>query len=93
MTFIDKVIGHGLSRRLDCIQADMFDEIRQSVDSTVGLDHISWREINLNQTLQLVIDRSGNRAFFGPSICRNERYLRSLNRFILSMGAAALVVG
>ncbi|PGH19456.1 hypothetical protein AJ80_03957 [Polytolypa hystricis UAMH7299] len=91
--FIDKIIGKSLSQNLDLIQPDMYDEIRHTVDSTMGTDVASWREVNLSEAMSTIIDRTGNRILFGLSLCRNEVYLRILRCFIIFMGASTLLIG
>ena len=93
MALIDKIINPCLQRKLNRVQVNVFDEIRASVDDTFGLDENSWHELRLHESLQTIINRTGTRAFFGLSLCRNHDYLYSLKRFILSMGAGTLIVG
>ena len=93
MALIDKIINPCLQRKLNRVQANVFDEIRASVDDTFGLDENSWHELRLHGSLQTIINRTGTRAFFGLPPCRNHDYLYSLKRFILSMGAGTLIVG
>lgn len=91
--FIDKIIGQSLSQSLDLIQPDMYDEIRHTVDSTMGTDVASWREINLSEAMSTIIDGTGNRVLFGLSLSRNEAYRRVLRPFIICMGASTLLIG
>ena len=93
MALIDKIINPCLQRKLNRVQANVFDEIRASVDDTLGLDENSWHELKLHESLQTIINRTGTRAFFGLPLCRNNDYLYSLKRFILAMGAGTLIVG
>ena len=93
MALIDKIINPCLQRKLNLVQANVFDEIRASVDDTFGLDENSWHELRLHESLQTIINRAGTRAFFGLPLCRNHEYLYSLKRFILAMGAGTLIVG
>ncbi len=93
MALIDKIINPCLQRKLNRVQANVFDEIRASVDDTFGLDENSWHELRLHESLQTIINRTGTRAFFGLPLCRNHDYLYSLKRFILAMGAGTLIVG
>ncbi|KAK0516828.1 hypothetical protein JMJ35_001431 [Cladonia borealis] len=93
MALIDKIINPCLQRKLNRVQANVFDEIRVSVDDTFGLDETTWHELRLHESLQTIINRTGTRAFFGLPLCRNHNYLHSLKRFILSMGAGTLIIG
>ena len=93
MALIDKIINPCLQRKLNRVQANVFDEIRASVDDTFGLDGNSWHELKLHESLQTIINRTGSRAFFGLPLCRNHDYLYTLKRFILAMGAGTLIIG
>jgi hypothetical protein len=93
LLFIDKIIGQSLSQSLDLIQPDMYDEIRHTVDSTMGMDVASWREIDLSEAMSTIINKTTNRVLFGLSLCRNEAYLRILRPFIICMGASTLLIG
>ncbi|KAL9108427.1 MAG: hypothetical protein Q9227_006761 [Pyrenula ochraceoflavens] len=95
MDFIDKMIGHCLTRNLDRIQPDMVEEIHDSVDSVFssGRRENGWSKIDLSQAIRTILFRTGNRAFFGLPTCRDESYLRALHQFIISMGITTLLVG
>lgn len=93
LLFIDKIIGQSLSQNLDLAQPALYDEIQHTVDSAMGTDIASWREINLSETMSTIIDRTGNRILFGPALCRNKAYLHILRSFIICMGASTLLIG
>ena len=93
MGLINTIINPCLQRKLGRVQSNVFDEIRVSVDDTLGLDEHAWREMRLHQSLETIINRTGSRAFFGHSVCRDKDYLYHLRRFILCMGAGTLIVG
>lgn len=90
--FLDNIVGRCLTKSLHRIQADMHDEIRASVDDTMGLDD-EWHEVNLQQTMKTVADRTGSRALFGLPLCRDQTFLRNMDRFIVLMGLGMVVVG
>ncbi|WEW56960.1 hypothetical protein PRK78_002419 [Emydomyces testavorans] len=91
--FIDKVIGQALSRNLDVVHPDMYDEIRHVVDEVMGTDVSSWHEINLSETMSTIVDRASTRVLFGLTLCRNGLYLRILRFYIIFMGASTLLIG
>ena len=93
MALIGKVINPCLQRKTNRIQINTYDEIRASVDDTMGLDEDSWHDINLHEALQTIIDRTQCRAFFGLPLCRNKDYLFNVRRFVNCMGTGTLVVG
>ena len=92
-SFIEKVAASCLSRNLDAIQADLYDEIRETADSTMGLNENEWVELNLRGTLATIVSRSVNRALFGLPLCRDKKWLGCLGRFSMFTGIGVLVVG
>ena len=91
--FLTDVIRRDLTRNLGRVQADMFDEMRQSIDATMGLDSTSWSEFNLVQAMRSIVFRSSNRVLLGPSLCRNQEYQKSSQNFSSWLGASAIVIG
>ena len=90
--FLDNIVGRCLRKNLQRTQADMHDEIRDSVDDTMGLDD-EWHEVNLQQAMKTVADRCGSRALFGLPLCRDQKFLHTVDRFIVLMGLGMVVVG
>jgi len=80
-----------MGRNLDRIQADVYCELRTSVDDIFGMDTESWRELNIQQTMAKIADRTGIRAMFGLTLCRDQSYLRNLSRFNIYIGTGTLV--
>lgn len=93
IAFMDKIVGRFLTRNLDSVQGDVADEIKASVDFTLGLDKHSWREVNLVQTFQTLGDRSGIRALFGLTLCRDQHFVRVLNHYKVLMGIGIFLSG
>ena len=91
--FLTDVIRRDVTRNLGRTQADMFDEMRQSIDAVFGLDDITWREFNLSQAMRTIIFRSSNRVLLGPSLCRNQEYQKSSETFSTWLGASAIAIG
>lgn len=87
------VIRRDLTRNLGRTQAAVFDEMRQSIDATMGLEDASWREVSLFQTMQKVVFQSTLRVLVGLPLCRDENYLRSSSSFSVWLGCSAVVVG
>lgn len=93
VAFIDNIVGRFLTRNLGSIQADVADEIKTTVDSILGLHENAWHEVNLVQTFQKIGDRSGIRALFGLSLCRDEHFVRILNHYKVLMGIGIFLSG
>lgn len=92
VAFLDRIVGRCLNKNLDQIQPDVHDEIRASVDETMGMEE-QWHELNLHNTLKAIGDRTGARALFGSKLCRDEKFLRNLDRLIMVMGLGTLIIG
>ena len=90
--FLDNVVGRCLTKRLHCTQADMYDEIRASVDDTLGLDE-DWHDVTLQKMTKMVADRAGSRTLFGLALCRDQAYLHNMNGFNMLMGVGTVIVG
>lgn len=58
----------------------------------MGLDE-EWQTVNLQQTTKMVANRTGNRALFGLTLCRDQGYLHNLDRFNVLMGLSVVLVG
>lgn len=90
--FLDNIVGRCLTQKFHCTQDDMHDEIRVSIDDTMSWNE-EWHQVNLQQTMKTVADRTGSRALFGLTLCRDQAYLHSIDRFNLLMGLGMVVVG
>lgn len=90
--FLDNIVGRCLTKNLHCTQDDMHDEIRASIDDTISWNE-EWHQVNLQQTMKTVADRTGSRALFGLMLCRDQAYLHSIDRFNVLMGLGVVVVG
>lgn len=80
--FHERVIHKQLSRRLSALLTDIWEELSQAFDDTLGTD-AAWKEINLSQSLMELIARASNRMIVGMPICREKEYLDNMNRFAL----------
>ena len=87
------VIRRDLTRNLGRTQADIFEEMRRSIDATMGLEDASWREVSLFPIMQEIVFRSTLRVLVGLPLCRDEKYLRFLSSFAVWLGFGAVVVG
>lgn len=86
-------VRQGLTRNLGKTQADTFETMRERVDALMGFDHDSWKELHLYQFVQDVLFRATNRIPVGLPLCHDEGYLDSLNKFPISLGAGAIIIG
>ncbi|KAF6232554.1 hypothetical protein HO173_009222 [Letharia columbiana] len=93
IAFMDKIVGRFLTRNLDKVQADVSEEMGASVDCAMGMDEKNWHEVNLMQTFKDIGDRTGVRALFGLTLCRDQHFLRVLTHFKTLMGIGILLSG
>ena len=92
IAFLDKIVGRFLTSNLANVQADVSEEMGASVDSAMGLDE-DWHEVNLMQTFKDIVDRTGVRALFGLTLCRDQHFLRVLTYYNTLMGIGILLSG
>lgn len=93
IVFMDKVVSRFLTRNLSSVQADVAEEVKLTVDATLGVHDHDWHEVNVVQTFQKIGDRSGIRALFGLELCRDQRFVRILNHYKIFMGIGILASG
>jgi hypothetical protein len=75
------------------IQPDMLDEIRKSVDRELGGDSNNWKQFNVQDVMSRLISTVGSRVLFGFPLCRNNKFLHAVDKFILYMGIGTIVIG
>lgn len=83
---MDKVVSRFLTRNLGTAQGECADEIAKSVDDAMGVETNVWRDVNMVDMFKEVGDRSGVRALFGKTLCRDREFLRVLGRYKTLMG-------
>ena len=91
--FITTVIRKHLTPNLGVLQPNMFHDIRDKIDSLMGQDEESWREICLMDVISKTVFKATNRVFLGSPLCEDEGYLRSSASFSNWLGAGAIIVG
>jgi hypothetical protein len=82
-----------LTRNLAKVQGDLIDEMRQSVDETLGIDDASWKEVNLFEVLNEVIFKASGRILFGPDLTRDKRFMHYIMRFNSWFGMGTILIG
>ena len=86
IAFMDTIVGRFLTHNLDNVQADVSGEMSASIDSAMGLGERDWHEVNLTQTFKDIGDKTGVRALFGLTLCRDQHFLRVLRHYTTLMG-------
>ena len=84
------LLVRNFSRNVQNTQADMFDEMRHMIDTTLGLD-TAWKEINLYQAVQTILGGSIRRVLVGQPLCYDEKYLHATKVWSAANGACVLI--
>ncbi|KAK1144796.1 hypothetical protein N8T08_004807 [Aspergillus melleus] len=79
-----------LNRHTSRLQADIYDELRASIDREFGTDCSQWREVPIFKAMSSVAQRIGARVVFGLPTCRDEQWLASAERTVSFLGAAMI---
>lgn len=91
--FMMGAVRKDLTRNLGRMQPDIIDDIRYAIDSAMGLDTKSWKEICISEAMGSVVLRSTSRVLVGSSLCENEEYLRYSIAFATWLGGGSILVG
>ncbi|KAL4928078.1 cytochrome P450 [Aspergillus undulatus] len=65
-----------LNAVLENIVAALNDELGVAFDKYFGTDEESWRGIELQKTIKMVVAQAASRFTVGLPLCRNEKYLQ-----------------
>ena len=82
-----------LTRNLGRLQPAMMEDLRCTIDQTMGLDTESWNEVCIRKAMDRIFFTSINHVLVGSSLYRNEEYIRSAIRFSTWLGIAVVCVG
>ena len=82
-----------VTRNLGRMQPSMMEDLRCTVDQTLGLDTESWNEVCIKKAMDKIFFTSINHIVVGSSLYRNEEYIRCSIRFATWWGVAVILVG
>ena len=91
--FMMDAIRKELTRNLGRMQPAMMEDIRNTVDQTIGLDTESWNEVCIKKAMDKIFFTSISHVLVGSSLYRNEEYIRCAIRFATWWGIAVVLVG
>ena len=91
--YMAETLRKELTRNLPKVQPDVFHDMRESVEATLGTDYDSWKEMPLFDTMSVVVFKSISRVLLGQPLCHNNQFLESLGAYAKSLGFAAVIVG
>lgn len=85
-------VRHHLTRNLGKTQGLVYQLMHECIDKTLGLDEISWHQVDLVDVLHSAISGATNRMLVGEELCRNESFMQSFKTFTywLSLGSVAV---
>ncbi|KAL8797974.1 MAG: hypothetical protein Q9182_007066 [Xanthomendoza sp. 2 TL-2023] len=86
-------IRRDLTQNLRKTQADVFNTMREAIDTSMGMDDASWHEINLFGALQDAIFRAMNVILVGAPLCHDASYQDALSEFAIWLGGMAVFIG
>lgn len=76
-----KVLHQSLSRNLEPLIMDLWDELKITFDEMWGDDSTTAKEIPLMENMTLFSARTANRVFVGAPLCRNQEYTADMIQF------------
>lgn len=85
-------IRRDLTRNLGKTQREMFELIRERIDTIMGLDE-SWHEVSLIGVLGPAMSSVNHRMLVGEELCRNEKFMTSMRNFSNMIGLASILIG
>ena len=91
--FMMGAIRKELTRNLGRLQPAMMEDIRCTIDQSMGLDTESWNEVCIKKAMDKVFFTSISHVLVGSSLYRNEEYIRYSIRFANWWGIAVVLVG
>ena len=64
------VIKTDLTRKLNTLSADIWDELDNGFSVYWGTDTREWKEVNVSESMLRIVGRSSNRVFVGKENCK-----------------------
>ena len=92
-SFLYDVVRRDLPRNIGKVQSEMFQEMRQAIESTMGMNSDDWHEISLFPTMKIILKRASHRVLFGLPLSQDVKFGSSLESFAGWFGIGAFVAG
>ncbi|KAK8052197.1 hypothetical protein PG993_003582 [Apiospora rasikravindrae] len=73
--WIGHVVRSNINAALERICGDMNQELQCAFETRLGTDENNWKELNLLDTVRLVVAQAASRFTVGLPLCRDEQYL------------------
>ncbi|OTA79575.1 hypothetical protein M434DRAFT_381859 [Hypoxylon sp. CO27-5] len=84
-----EIIKHQLTKKIDTFADDIIEEVNLCLGQIWGLDTEEWREVQIYDTMLILITRLSTRVFIGLPLCRNPDFLKACSEFIRKVAIAA----
>jgi hypothetical protein len=92
-SFMIKTLVSKSRNGIDYVQESMLDEIRTIIDSTLGYDQDSWKEIRLSELMPKIMARTSARVITGKSLSRNKNLMNSCERCSFWIELRSVIIG
>lgn len=79
--FHEHVIYRSLTRNLQSVIPEVWDELGSTFEDTWGTDHKVWKEVPLMDSMMNLVGRASNRMLVGAPACRNKEYLSNMMKY------------
>jgi hypothetical protein len=88
-----KAISHDLTRNIASTDEALRDELEHTASEMLGhASDSSWREVNIAEALDTIIFGVCLRIFFGPSLCRDAKYIYLVKTWTRVTGGMMIAV-
>ncbi|KAL4960712.1 cytochrome P450 [Aspergillus stella-maris] len=87
---IMSTINTHCNRHASRIQADIYEELKLSMDREFGTDSSCWQDVKVTEAITNIVRSVGGRVVFGLPVCRDERWLASAQRATNFFGASIM---
>ncbi|KAI1412065.1 cytochrome P450 [Hypoxylon sp. FL1857] len=87
-----EVIKHQLTKKVDTFVFDIVEEVNLCLEENWGLDTEEWREVEVYDTMLILIARLSTRVLVGLPLCRNPDFLKACSEFIRKVALAAAAI-
>jgi hypothetical protein len=87
-----KLIHKVLTRELPNITDNLVLEIEEGLLKIWGQDRENWHNVEVWETILMLVTRTFNRISVGNPLCANETYLNNTKRYVTSIHAMSAII-
>ena len=78
--------------RLEALVEDMAEEVQRGIDSAWGVDGENWREVNIEETMGMVLIQITTRVFFSSVLNRKKAFITAATNFMKSLSVRSIYI-